>query len=99
MSKTLLVRNLHSETSSRDLHALCAQFGTVLGVEIMKSPITGDSRGAAYVEMSDGADAAIDVLNRFCFQGNTLVVCETMRADDRRRKGPVKASAESGSSR
>ncbi len=84
----LCISNLHSQTTSADLHHLCSQFGTVLQADIVTDEVTGDSRGMAFVEMSNGANAALDILNRFIFQGRSLKVSEARPPEKRRRVEP-----------
>jgi len=88
VSKTLRVGNLHSETTSQDLHFLCSQFGTVLSAKIMTDEATGASLGFAFVEIGDGANAALEVLHRHLFQGRVLNVQEAKLPEERRRPSP-----------
>ena len=48
---------------------------------------TGRSRGFGFVEMSDGADAAIQALNGNQFQGRALTVNEARPREERPRSG------------
>jgi RNA recognition motif-containing protein len=84
MSKTLQLDNLHSATTSGEVRALCTQFGTVLSVDMLIDQATGASRGSAHVEMTDGADAALEILNQHFFQGNRLMVREAKLLEPRK---------------
>ena len=48
---------------------------------------TGRSRGFAFVEMSDGAEAAVGALNNAEFQGRRLTVNEAKPREERPRSG------------
>jgi len=83
MSKKLYVGNLAFGTTSEDLRAVFAQHGSVASAQIVTDRDTGRSRGFGFVEMSDGADAAIAQLNGADFQGRTLTVNEAKPREDR----------------
>ena len=87
MSKKLYVGNLAFGTTSDDLVALFGQHGTVTSAQVVTDRETGQSRGFAFVEMSDGADAAIQALNLSTFQGRGLNVNEAKPREDRPRSG------------
>jgi RNA recognition motif-containing protein len=48
---------------------------------------TGRSRGFAFVEMSDGAEAAVAAMNGADFMGRTLTVNEARPREERPRGG------------
>src|SRR5262245_9373516 len=83
MAKHLYVGNLPFTTSADDLRAEFGKHGTVTSVQIIMDRETGRSRGFAFVEMSDGADAAVTALNGAMFQGRTLTVNEARPREDR----------------
>jgi len=83
MAKNLYVGNLAFETTAADLEALFGQHGTVQKAQIINDRETGRSRGFAFVEMSDGAEAAVQALNGHQFQGRTLTVNEAKPREDR----------------
>ena len=87
MSKKLYVGNLAFGTTSDDLIALCGQFGTVTSAQVVTDRETGRSRGFAFVEMSDGGDAAIQGANMREFQGRNLTVNEAKPREERPRGG------------
>lgn len=87
MSTKLYVGNLSFETNSDDLQALFGQHGTVTSAQVVTDRETGRSRGFAFVEMSNGAETAIQALNMKEFQGRNLTVNEAKPRDDRPRSG------------
>ena len=87
MSKKLYVGNISFDTTSDDLVQAFSQFGTVLGAQIVSDRETGRSRGFAFVEMHDGAEAAIAGLNGQQLQGRTLTVNEARPREERPRNG------------
>jgi cold-inducible RNA-binding protein len=76
MAKKLYVGNLSFNTSEDDLRQAFGQHGTVNSVQIVIDRDTGQSRGFAFVEMADGADAAIAALNGAQLGGRSLTVNE-----------------------
>jgi RNA recognition motif-containing protein len=87
MSKNLYVGNLPFSTTSDDLQEAFGRFGTVTRAQVVADRETGRSRGFGFVEMSDGADAAIQALNGTQFQGRALTVNEAKPREDRGRMG------------
>ena len=87
MSTNLYVGNLPFTTTSEDLHQAFAQFGTVIKAQVIMDRETGRSRGFGFVEMADGADAAIASMNNQMFQGRTLTVNEAKPREERPRTG------------
>lgn len=87
MSKKLYVGNLAFGTTSEDLMALFGQYGTVTNAQIVTDRGTGRSRGFAFVEMSNGAEAAMQALNTTEFQGRNLTVNEAKPREERPRGG------------
>jgi cold-inducible RNA-binding protein len=76
MAKKLYVGNLSFNTSEDDLRQAFGQHGTVNSVQIVTDRDTGQSRGFAFVEMADGADAAVAALNGAQLGGRSLTVNE-----------------------
>jgi RNA recognition motif-containing protein len=85
MSKKLYVGNLAYGTTSDDLLQAFGQYGTVTSAQVVMDRETGRSRGFAFVEMSDGADQAIQALNGADLQGRSLTVNEARPREDRPR--------------
>jgi RNA recognition motif-containing protein len=83
----IYVGNLAFGTTSEDLQALFADHGTVSRAQVTMDRETGRSRGFGFVEMSDGAEAAIQVLNGSQFQGRTLTVNEAKPRESRPTSG------------
>lgn len=86
-TKSLYVGNLNPRTTSADLEQLFGLYGTVTKAQVVTDRDTGRGRGFAFVEMSDGADAAITAANGADFQGRRLTVNEAKPREDRPRGG------------
>jgi RNA recognition motif-containing protein len=76
MAKKLYVGNLSFNTSEDEIRQAFGQHGTVNSVQIVTDRDTGQSRGFAFVEMADGAEAAIAALNGAQLGGRSLTVNE-----------------------
>ena len=87
VSKKLYVGNLAFGTTDEDLRQLFGQYGTVTSASVVMDRDTGRSRGFGFVEMADGAEAAIEATNSQQFQGRTLTVNEAKPREDRRGGG------------
>ena len=87
MSKNIYVGNLSFQTTADDLLVLFGEHGTVTRAQVVTDRDTGRSRGFAFVEMSEGGDAAIAALSGAQFQGRTLTVNEAKPREDRPRGG------------
>jgi RNA recognition motif-containing protein len=87
MSKNLYVGNLPFGTTADDLREAFGQHGTVTNAQVIADRDTGRSRGFGFVEMAEGADAAIDKMNGAEFQGRTLTVNEARPRTERPRTG------------
>jgi len=74
----IFVGNLNFRTTQDELHAAFAQFGTVERVNIVTDRDTGQSRGFAFVEMTDRQEAenAIAQLNGAQLNGRAMNVNE-----------------------
>jgi RNA recognition motif-containing protein len=83
----LYVGNLPFSTTSDDLVALFGEHGQVQRAQVVSDRETGRSRGFAFVEMGEGAEAAISALNGAQFQGRTLTVNEAKPREERPRSG------------
>jgi RNA recognition motif-containing protein len=94
--KNLYVGNLPFRTTADDLREAFSRFGPVTRAQVVADRETGQSRGFGFVEMSEGAEAAIEALNGALFQGRPLTVNEarprTERPrEDRPRRRPERA--------
>lgn len=74
--KKLYVGNLAWGVTGEDLESLFAEYGSVASAVVISDRETGRSRGFGFVEMEDGADAAIEGTNGQEFQGRPLRVNE-----------------------
>jgi RNA recognition motif-containing protein len=63
--------------NDQDLENLFAEHGTVTSAKIITDRMTNRSRGFGFVEMSDGAEAAIEALHEAEVDGRKLVVNES----------------------
>ena len=87
--KRLFVGNLSFGLQEDDLHSLFEQYGRVEQVQLVKDRDTGQSRGFAFVEMpvDAEAEAAINGLNGYEFQGRALNVNEARAREGGGRGG------------
>jgi RNA recognition motif-containing protein len=85
--KNLYVGNLPFGTTDEDLTQLFGQYGQVVKVQVIKDRDTGRSRGFAFVEMGEGAEAAIQATNGLEYQGRRLTVNEARPREERPRGG------------
>ena len=78
MTKRIYVGNLSYETTDAKLSELFATAGTVASVTLITEPGTGRSKGFAFVEMADDAQAvaAISALNEKELDGRNIKVAE-----------------------
>ena len=76
--KNVFVGNLSFQTSESELTSLFEPFGEITKAQVITDRDTGQSRGFAFVEMSDDASAAkaIAALNGKDLNGRTLNVNE-----------------------
>ena len=79
----IYVGNLSWGMSDQDLENLFAEHGSVTSAKIITDRMTNRSRGFGFVEMSDGADAAIEALNETEIEGRKLVVNESRPRESR----------------
>ena len=73
----IYVGNISWGLTDQDLENVFAEHGTVTSAKIITDRATGRSRGFGFVEMSDGAEAAIEALNGTEVDGRELVVNES----------------------
>ena len=77
----IYVGNISWGLTDQDLENVFAEHGTVTYAKIITDRATGRSRGFGFVEMSDGAEAAIEALNGAEVDGRELVVNESRPRD------------------
>lgn len=89
MESKLYVGNLSYSTTENDLNTLFSQAGTVISVALIKDRDSGQSKGFAFVEMSNQADAqkAIGMFNGYAMGGRDLRV--NMAQPREERGGPA----------
>ena len=73
----IYVGNISWGLSDQDLENVFAEYGTVTSAKIITDRMPNRSRGFGFVEMSDGAEAAIEALNGTEVDGRELVVNES----------------------
>ncbi len=85
MANKLYVGNLAYSTTEDDLRTLFAQAGAVASVALITDRETGRSKGFAFVEMSNTAEAqkAIGMFNGFTLGDRQLTVNEARPREDR----------------
>src|SRR5258708_16937855 len=88
MAKKLFVGGIPWATTSDDLKELFSQHGTVASATVITDKMTGRSRGFAFVEYENDAeaDAAMQALNNKEYNGRTLVVKEARPLEDRPKR-------------
>ena len=77
----IYVGNISWGLTDQDLENVFAEHGTVTSAKIITDRATGRSRGFGFVEMSEGAEAAIEALNGTEVDGRELVVNESRPKD------------------
>ena len=77
----IYVGNISWGLTDQDIENVFAEYGTVTSAKIITDRATGRSRGFGFVEMSDGAEAAIEALNGTEVDGRELVVNESRPKD------------------
>jgi RNA recognition motif-containing protein len=87
MAVNLYVGNLPFTTTNEELTQVFSQFGTVTKTQVIMDRDTGRSRGFGFVEMSDGAEAAVQAMNGADYQGRRLTVNEAKPREERPRSG------------
>ena len=85
----IYVGNLSWDMTEDDLRDAFKAYGEVSSATIIIDKVSGNSRGFAFVEMSDQneAQAAIDGLNSQELQGRAIIVNEARQSEDRRSGG------------
>ncbi len=85
----IYVGNLSFSASEDDIREAFAAYGEVTSVNVITDRETGRSRGFAFVEMSDTAQAkeAIEKVNLAEIAGRKVTVNEARPKEDRPRRG------------
>jgi RNA recognition motif-containing protein len=83
MPKRIYVGNLPFDASDDEVRDLFSEYGTVNSVNLITDRETGRPRGFGFVEMSDGADEAIEALNGKDMNGRSLNVNEARPRPER----------------
>ena len=82
--KKLYVGNLHFQCKDDHLRELFAQYGEVISAKVITDRETGRSKGFAFVEMPETqANAAIEALNGYSFEGRAITVNEARPQGER----------------
>ncbi len=87
MSKRIYVGNLPFSASDEELRSLFGEHGTVEAVNLITDRDTGRPRGFGFVEMSNGADEAIQALHQTDMGGRSLNVNEARPRQERSHGG------------
>ena len=88
MALRLFIGNLSFKTTEGELETLFAESGSVTSVTIIMDRFSGRSRGFGFIEMGseEEAQAAIEKLNGYEFEGRALTVNEA-KPQERRGGG------------
>lgn len=82
--KKIYVGNLPFSASDDEVRDMFGEFGDVESVNLITDRETGRPRGFGFVEMSSGADEAIQALHQKDMGGRSLNVNEARPREDRR---------------
>ena len=86
----IYVGNLPYSTTDDDLREAFGAYGEVSSVNVISDKFTGQSKGFAFVEMSDNsaADSAIKALNETSMGGRNIKVNQAKPRGERPSRGP-----------
>ena len=87
MPKRIYVGNLPFSATDEEVRALFGEYGTVDEVSLITDRETGRPRGFGFVEMSSGAEEAIEALHQADMGGRSLNVNEARPRTERPRGG------------
>ena len=89
METRLYVGNLSKSTTQDELNTLFAQAGKVTTVEVVKERKSGESKGFAFVTMSEQseADKAVRMFNAYSLSDHELKVSPAKPREERGRTG------------
>lgn len=85
MEIRIYVGNLSKSTTEQELNDLFAQAGTVISVEVIKERKSGESKGFAFVTMSEQSEAekAVSMFNAYSFGNHVLKVSPAKPREER----------------
>ena len=85
MEAKLHVGNLSKSTTQEELNTLFAQAGNVIAAELIKERKSGESKGFAFVTMSEQSEAekAISMFNTYSLNDHTLKVSPAKPREER----------------
>lgn len=91
METRLYVGNLSKSTTQEELNTLFAQAGKVTGVEVIKERKSGESKGFAFVTMSEKteADKAVGMFNAYSLSDHELKVDLAKPREPRGMTAPI----------
>jgi RNA recognition motif-containing protein len=81
MATKLFIGNLSWDATAADLEQAFGEFGAITDATVITDRMSGRSRGFGFVELEDGAEAAIAAMDGKEFQGRELVVNEARPRD------------------
>ena len=99
MAKELYVGNLSYEATAEDLRKIFSVAGTVTSVHIITDPVTGKSKGCAYVRMATDEDVreAIESLDDALMVDRVITVSIAKPQKQRQQKpGGYKGKSRQG---
>jgi RNA recognition motif-containing protein len=85
METRLYVGNLSKSTTQEELNTLFSQAGKVTAVEVIKERKSGESKGFAFVTMSEQseADKAVSIFNAYSLNDHALKVSPARPREER----------------
>lgn len=91
MEAKLYVGNLSKSTTQQELNALFAQAGQVTAVEVIKERKSGESKGFAFVTMSEQSDAdkAVSMFNTYSLNEHLLKVSPAKPREQHGTTSPI----------
>lgn len=87
MPQRIYVGNLPYSATDEELRRMFGEYGEVESVHLVSDRDTGRPRGFAFVEMTSGADEAIQALDQTEMGGRNLKVNEARPREERRPGG------------
>ncbi|MCC6932264.1 MAG: RNA-binding protein [Deltaproteobacteria bacterium] len=84
--KNIYVGNISYQMTEEQLTELFGNYGAVSSARVVKDNRSGRSKGFAFVEMEEGAEAAIEAINGTEVEGRTLRVAEAHAPEERERR-------------